>query len=263
MSAENYKLITTIPSGGLDLLTLSPLSVGSLTPLTDGLFSSIPANNGPVVAFDVTAGQTLKLSPRYINEENTALPLLICFGDEGGIYAGSSGTGGGGDASAANQLTQIAAEQAIQLAVESIDLKTPALQGGLVPVGVGNTVDVVFSGVTAINQTDQLAELVDINESTRIGAGWFGKRFKKLLLADMTVSGIDLAAITPAGRKIVNILGSRTSVNGSVIYLEAIENDPGVFLDQNFGANYSVYGVWKTIGPLSSNGCFPLWVVFS
>lgn len=117
--------------------------------------------------------------------------------------------------------------------------------------------------VQTTGSTDQTTLLTDIEESTRIGAGWFGKRFHKLLLSDMTVSGIDLAAITPVGRKVVFVIGSRTSVNGTVIYLEAEENDPGVFIDMDFGRNYTVYGVWKTIGPLTSNGCFPLWVVFS
>lgn len=43
---------------------------------------------------------------------------------QGNLIGSGPGGGGSGDASAANQLDQLAAEQAIQLAVESIDIKT-------------------------------------------------------------------------------------------------------------------------------------------
>jgi len=116
---------------------------------------------------------------------------------------------------------------------------------------------------TEDKQDDQIALLEAIDLSTQLAAGWFPSRFHKLLLADMTVGGIDLTAITPAGRKVIGILGSRTTVNGTSIYLEASANDTGVFVDLDFGRNYIQYGNWKKIGPLTSNGCFPLWVMFS
>lgn len=116
---------------------------------------------------------------------------------------------------------------------------------------------------TAAKQDEQTDLLEKIDLSTRIGAGWFVKRTKKLQLADMTPSGIDLAALTPAGMTVVGVAGSRTSTNGTVIYLEATANDAGDFIDLNFGANFTQYGVWKKIGPLTSNGCFPLYVLFA
>lgn len=119
-------------------------------------------------------------------------------------------------------------------------------------------------GVATEDKQDDAIELLSaIDTSTQLAAGWFPVRFHKLLLADMTVSGIDLTAITPAGRKVVGIMGSRTTVNGNSIYLEASGNDADVFVDLDFGRNYIQYGHWKKIGPLTTNGCFPLWVLFS
>lgn len=116
---------------------------------------------------------------------------------------------------------------------------------------------------SAANQVIQSDLLESIELQTRLGAGWFAKKFKKLLLSDMTGSGIDLTAITPAGRVVVAVMASRTTTNGTTIYLEAQENDPGVYVDLNFGLGATWYGEWKTIGPSTSNGCFPLWVLFS
>lgn len=89
---------------------------------------------------------------------------------------------------------------------------------------------------------------------------WFGERFVKVELADMTVSGIDLTPLIPAGFRVVSVLGSRSLTGSQVIYLEAFSNNTGVFIDLNFGANFEHNGRWKTIGPLTSNGSFPLWV---
>jgi len=116
---------------------------------------------------------------------------------------------------------------------------------------------------TSAKQDEQTDLLEKIDLSTRIGAGWFLKRTKKLVLADMTPSGIDLAALTPAGMTVVGVAGSRTTVNGTVIDLEATANDVDDFIDLNFGANFTHYGVWKKIGPLTSSGCFPLYVLFA
>ena len=163
----------------------------------------------------------------------------------GNLKTTSTGGGGGGDASAANQLDQIAAEEAIQAAVESLDTKATA------------------DPSTGAKQDDQTLLLEDIKLQTQIGAGWFGKSFKKILFSDMTPSGIDISALAPAGMKCVAVMGSRQTLNTQTIYLEAEGNAPGVYVDLDFGRNYVQNGVWKTIGPLTTANSFPLWVVFS
>lgn len=116
---------------------------------------------------------------------------------------------------------------------------------------------------SADNQDEQTALLEKIDVSTQIGSGWFPKAFKKLLFSDMTGSGIDIAALAPADMQVIGVIGSRTTANGTVIYLEASGNAPGVFVDLDWGRNYTQYGNWKTIGPLTGNTCFPMWVAFA
>jgi len=116
---------------------------------------------------------------------------------------------------------------------------------------------------SSANQLAEIDLLEKIDVSTQLGAGWFGKAFKKILLADMTPSGIDISALAPAGMKCVAVMGSRQTLNTQTIYLEAEGNAPGVYVDLDFGRNYVQNGVWKTIGPLTTANSFPLWVVFS
>lgn len=138
-------------------------------------------------------------------------------------------------------------------------------QGRLVTVGGGaggaSTVDQGAAGTEDWKVEE--ANSADIANFTQVGAGWFPRKFKKVLLADMTGSGIDLTALTPAGMKVVGVMGSRTTVNGNSIYLEAVDNDPGVEIDLDFGRNYIQYGQWKKIGTSTTNGCFPLWIIFA
>lgn len=74
-----------------------------------------------------------------------------------GTVGAGGGGGGGGDATAANQLVQIAAEQAIQVATESIDTKTPA--DPATDTAIANVVTAV-DNVASVVATDGTAQSI-------------------------------------------------------------------------------------------------------
>lgn len=271
-AAVYWKVYTEVPSGGIDLLAAAGgipvqgilcggagnLAATHSTPIDGDASETIPA----------VAGQYFPLRANKILEDTTALPILVLWGYGSGSVITPGSAGGGGDASestlalvyseSATTNTKLDTIQTDTAAISAFAAQLPDMRAILDSIDGKTPADPASVG----KQDEQTALLETIDESTRIGAGWFPKRFHKLLFSDMTGSGIDLVAITPIGRRVVAVMGSSTATSGT-IYLEAVENDVGVQIDLNFGKNYIQYGVWRRIGNSTPSTCFPLYVLFS
>lgn len=165
-------------------------------------------------------------TPVTLSDGDIEIPAL---GETGALkveVVSGGGGGGGGDASAANQLTQIGHEAAIEVAVESIDGKTPALNSGRVPVlsdlrvagsdvSLSNPIPV---GVVVGTLDANVTGTVTANLGTLGGAATASNQ----ATANASLSSIDgklppLGAATISGSVPVNIASNQTvPISGTV-----------------------------------------------
>ena len=170
--------------------------------------------------------------------------------EHGNLKTTSTGGGGGGDASAANQLDQIAEAQALN-AIVATDGSVLEVKTAVETLGSGQTIADLHALSTAAN-----ASLSTIAANTTIANGWFPSQSKKYTSIG---AGIDLTTAVP-GKTCIAILGAKTATSG-VIQLEFVGNAPGELYEANFGADAVQYGQFKKIDA-STTGCVPLYALF-
>lgn len=204
-------------------------------------------------------------SPIDLITEGNNLPVLAvtCLGAGNLVTKTQSGV---------SVTIPVSAGQTLRIEPRSIEASTTALplivfwgygEGGVFAGESGSGGGGGGGDASAANQTTQIALENDIKDYVQLGSGWFPYRFSLPIAVGDIGSGFDISAITPVGQKVIGIAASRSSLNGQVIYLEAEGNDPGDFVELDFGRGYIHYGQWKTIGSSSTAGCFPVRIMFA
>lgn len=149
-AAVYWKRYTSVPSEGIDLLAeAGGIAVQGVYCEGSGdlaAMHSTPVAGDTAETIPVVAGQFLPLLANKILEGTTALPLLVLWGNGSAPVVSPAPIGSpGGSASADNQETQIAAEQAIQAAVEDI-------QSHIVDtLATDSTLNQVYSNISTTN----------------------------------------------------------------------------------------------------------------
>lgn len=153
-SSKNRVILATTFAAGAAPTDWQPVEGASLAAQCLGAGGVVQATNyreaatggAEIVALGAVAGdgtplllETVLAYVRFVPSGAGSVRISAAVGRAGG--SGGGGGGGGGDASAANQVTQIARlttiisqTDGVEGSLASIDIKTPGLSGGKVPV---------------------------------------------------------------------------------------------------------------------------------
>lgn len=220
--------LVNIVQTGLPTLNLVVKAITSSTTLVvgpvDGKLSTTsnanPNNWSDISAYTTSATidaaeQNRPLVPfeeymRYMYEEGpTAAQRVILVDKMGAPYVASGGGGGGGDASAANQLLEIAAIGAVENAINGLPLSQTTVQMGLVQ---GSAPVTTTAYTTLIASTASAINAIEVFNSTG----------QLLLLATGAASSeVDVMYIMPGGNgKVPLIVGA-----GERLSLKAVSDN--------------------------------------